>query len=45
MHAGGWNGVEGKCTRREGRVHTHWVKQISLDPPRASDPVWVAGWH
>ena len=20
----------------------HWVKQISLDLPRASDPVWVA---
>ena len=39
-----WNGVEeGKCTPREGRVHTHWVKQISLDLPRASDLVWVGG--
>ena len=34
-------GEEGGTGAHTGR--SHWVNQISLDLPRASDPVWVAG--
>ena len=51
VHACRGSGMEcrGSARRRGGGgtgAHTgpsHWVNQISLDLPRASDPVWVAG--
>lgn len=50
VHACRGSGMECRGSARRGGggtgAHTgpsHWVNQISLDLPRASDPVWVAG--